>query len=204
MKLFLETVNSTNLFVAILVLGALSISCGKEAPMDPLDDIAYTLTTHQGDKFNFPNDLKGKYTVFGFFYTHCPDICPLMVANMKRVYEELENDRDKVQFVFMSFDPKRDTTQVLNKYFQAFRLDEKDWTFLSGNVDQVDVLTKRLGVKVLFQTEQLDEEGNPFYLIDHTDKVSILNEKAQLIDHYNASRINPEILARELRKKWED
>lgn len=200
MKSFLAAAKLTSLFFLIT---AFSLSCNSTEPMDRFNDIRYEVTTHTNQPLIFPDDLKGKYTVFGFFYTHCPDICPLMVANMKRVYQELGEDRDRFQFMFMTFDPRRDSVQVLNSYYQAFRLDPKDWTFLHANVDQVHELTKRMGVKVLFQPETLDEEGNPYYLIDHTDKVSILNEKAELVDHYNASRITPEILARELKKMLE-
>lgn len=200
MKSFLEIVPLNKYLLFLLVISVNFLACSKEKPMATFEDLHYSIPTHSGIPLIFPDSLKGRYTVFGFFYTHCPDICPLMVANMKRVDQALGDRREEFDFIFMSFDPKRDSVEVLSSYFNAFRLDEERWTFLAGSQQQVDQLTQRMGVKVLFQPQKLDEDGNPYYLIDHTDKVSILNDRAELVAHFNASRINPDVLARELLK----
>lgn len=198
MKSFLAIAPSISI---LLLISVLCISCSSNEPMDRLDDIQVQLITHQNQDFVFPNDLKGeKYSVFGFLYTHCPDICPLMVANMKRVENELGDRADEFNFYFTTFDPARDSVEVMQSYFQAFRLDSPQWTFMVGSRDGVDSLTQRLGFRVEFQPQKLDDSGQPYYLIDHTDKVSILNEDAELVAEFNASRMTPSILARELLK----
>lgn len=198
MKSFLAIVPSISI---LLLISVLFMSCSSNEPMDRLDDIQVQLVNQNNEEVRFPTDLKGeKFSVFGFLYTHCPDICPLMVANMKRVELALGDRADEFNFYFTTFDPARDSVDVMRSYFDAFRLESPSWTFMVGSSDGVDSLTKRLGFRVEFQPQKLDENGQPYYLIDHTDKVSILNEKAQLVAEFNASRMTPSILARELLK----
>lgn len=198
MKSFLATVPSISLF---LIFSLSLISCSSNEPMDRLDDIQVKLVNQAKQEVVFPTDLKGqKFSVVGFLYTHCPDICPLMVANMKRVENELGERANEFDFYFTTFDPARDSVEVMQSYFDAFRLESPRWTFMVGSQDGVDSLTQRLGFRVEFQPQKLDENGESYYLIDHTDKVSILNEKAQLVAEFNASRMTPSILARELLK----
>lgn len=200
MKSFLATVPSISLFL-LLSLSLSIISCSSNEPIDRLDDIEVKLVNQANEEVVFPTDLVGQnFSVVGFLYTHCPDICPLMVANMKRVENELGERANEFDFYFTTFDPARDSVEVMQSYFDAFRLESPRWTFMVGSQDGVDSLTQRLGFRVEFQPQKLDENGEPYYLIDHTDKVSILNEKAQLVAEFNASRMTPSILARELLK----
>lgn len=200
----METVLLIKMKWVLIIISLFIVQCSKHKPIASFDDINYELTTHQNEAIQFPKNLEGRYTVFGFFYTHCPDICPLMVANMKRVDQALGERREEFDFVFMTFDPDRDSVEVLKSYFDAFKLDSNRWNFLTATNEEVDELTKRMGVVVQFQPNKQDESGQPYYLIDHTDKVSILNEDVEMIAHFNASRMNPEILARELLKLKDD
>jgi len=117
---------------------------------------------------------------------------------MKQVEMALGDRSNEFDFYFTTFDPERDSVEVMQSYFNAFRLESPQWTFMVGSKDGVDSLTQRLGFRVEFQPEKLDDNGKPYYLIDHTDKVSILNGKAELVAEFNASRMTPKILAREL------
>ena len=65
-------------------------------------------------------DFKGKAVVMFFGYTHCPDVCPTTLAELKGVMEALGPDADRVQVLFVTVDPERDTQQLLAQYVPAF------------------------------------------------------------------------------------
>ncbi len=65
-------------------------------------------------------DFKGKAVVMFFGYTHCPDVCPTTMAELKAVMEKLGPDADRVQVLFVTVDPERDTQALLAQYVPAF------------------------------------------------------------------------------------
>ena len=71
-------------------------------------------------------DFKGKVVVLFFGYTQCPDVCPTAMVEMAKVKKELGGDADKLQVVFVTVDPERDTQEVLKAYMENF-----DPTFLA-------------------------------------------------------------------------
>jgi protein SCO1 len=82
----------------------------------------FTFTERSGRKVSLAN-LKGKVWVAQFFYTHCTDICPLIVPQMGLLHLEYLNGpdfRSAVRFVSITVDPERDTPQVLRKYAEHF------------------------------------------------------------------------------------
>jgi cytochrome oxidase Cu insertion factor (SCO1/SenC/PrrC family) len=78
------------------------------------------------------NELLGLVWVANFFYTSCPDICPLQSAKMARLQHDFADDRD-VRLVSISVDPEHDTPAVLQGYAQRFDADPKRWLFLTGD-----------------------------------------------------------------------
>lgn len=67
------------------------------------------------------SDLKGKVVLAFFGYAHCPDVCPNTLIRMKTVLDELsESERQKVQFIFITLDPSRDTPEIMQKYVNFF------------------------------------------------------------------------------------
>jgi protein SCO1/2 len=65
-------------------------------------------------------DYKGKAVVLFFGYTHCPDVCPTTMAELTQALQQLGPDAKRVQVLFVTVDPARDTPQVLSQYVQAF------------------------------------------------------------------------------------
>ena len=65
-------------------------------------------------------DFKGKVVVMFFGYAQCPDVCPTTMTEMTQVRQELGKDADKLQVVFVTVDPERDTAPVMKAYTQAF------------------------------------------------------------------------------------
>lgn len=65
-------------------------------------------------------DYRGKVVVLFFGYTHCPQICPTTLADLAQVMRELGKDADRVQVLFVTLDPERDTRELLAQYPPAF------------------------------------------------------------------------------------
>jgi cytochrome oxidase Cu insertion factor (SCO1/SenC/PrrC family) len=77
-------------------------------------------------------DLRGLVWIVNFFYTHCPDTCPLQSARMARLQGDFADERD-VRLVSISVDPEHDTAAVLRDYAQRFGADAERWLFLTGD-----------------------------------------------------------------------
>lgn len=102
----------------------------------PREKPDFTLTDFNGKPFNFRQDTHGKVTLLFFGYTHCPDVCPLHVANVAAVLKKLPFEaREAIRFVFVTTDPERDTPERLKEWLGNF-----DPTFigLRGTVDEVN------------------------------------------------------------------
>lgn len=113
---------------ACLVGGMLFLAgCGKSAPA--FQNLDLTGNTQFGSDFSMPDtggalrtlaDYKGKAVVLFFGYTHCPDVCPTTMAELTQALQQLGPDAKRVQVLFVTVDPARDTPQVLSQYVKAF------------------------------------------------------------------------------------
>jgi protein SCO1/2 len=184
----------------ISVILLLSISCKEELPLNKdLKKKNYNLVNQEGEDVVFPEIIKGQITVMGFIFTHCPDICPMTTHNMYLTEKELkENGIDDVKFVALSFDPDRDSPEVLKKFAEVRELDFVSWTLLTGEKNTVNELMKRFDVKAIKTDERTDEEGIPEYSMMHTDRISLIDENGRLRKNYKGSTINIEELVNDI------
>ncbi|MEX2586167.1 MAG: SCO family protein [Balneolaceae bacterium] len=173
------------IWLPIFALFLFIASCGEER-LDDYNDLSVELTNQYGEAVTFPDDLKGKPVLMGFIYTHCPDICSFITANLHSVWEELD-ETDEAHFVLVTFDPERDRPEILHNYAEAFDMNRSPFTFLTGDPDQVEALMKRLGVRsqVSYTTET--EEGEELYFLNHTDKILLIDENGRLVMDYGGS-----------------
>ncbi|CAG4891157.1 SCO family protein [Paraburkholderia saeva] len=101
--------------------------CNKAPSFQNLD---ITGNTQFGADFSLPDtsgktrtlaDFKGKVVVLFFGYTHCPDVCPLTMAELSQALQQLgPKDAQRVQVLFVTVDPERDTPELLAQYVPAF------------------------------------------------------------------------------------
>lgn len=144
----------------------------------PLAIPNFTLSNQADDLITletFDNDL----TLVTFGFTHCPDVCPITLGEMRRIHDELGNNASAVDFVFVSVDGNRDTPDVLTTYFATLRVDEFV-TGLTGTTETIAPLTETLGVEVIFQDP--DRLGN--YAVDHTAGMFLLDHNQDWIRRY--------------------
>src|SRR5450830_170876 len=120
----------------------------------------FALTDHNGKPRTLA-DFKGKAVVMFFGYTQCPDVCPTTMAEMANVMKELGPQADKVQVLFVTVDPARDTPQILSQYVPAF-----DKRFLGLYGDDAATAKVAKEFKVFFQKVPGKTPGS--YTMDHT------------------------------------
>jgi protein SCO1/2 len=118
-------------------------------------------------------DFRGKVVVVFFGYTQCPDVCPTTLSDMAEVKKRLGPDGDKLQVIFVTLDPERDTPQVLAQYVPAF-----DPTFLGlyGTRDETAAVAKEF--KVFYQKVAGKTETS--YTLDHTAGSYVFDREGRL------------------------
>lgn len=120
----------------------------------------FELTDHNG-KVRHLGDFKGKVVVMFFGYTQCPDVCPTSMAELAEVKKALGADGDKLQGLFVTVDPARDTPEVLKGYMENF-----DPTFLAlyTTPEKLEVLAKDF--KVYYK--RVNGKTDTSYTMDHS------------------------------------
>jgi protein SCO1/2 len=106
-------------------------------------------------------DFKGKVVVVFFGYTQCPDVCPTTMAEVAEVKKSLGADGDKVQGVFVTVDPDRDTAQLLKAYITAF---DPSFVALRGSEEQTKAAVKEFRAFYAKSPGKTPES----YMVDHT------------------------------------
>lgn len=106
-------------------------------------------------------DFRGKAVVIFFGYTHCPDVCPSTMAEMAGVLQQLGPQAERVQVLFVTVDPERDTPQLLSQYVPAFH---PSFLGLIGDKAETEKMAKDF--RVFYQKVPGKEPGS--YSVDHT------------------------------------
>ena len=178
--------------ISIIFILVSFVSCKDNLPLDKdLTKKSYQLINQDSANVTFPDVIKGHITVLGFIYTHCPDICPMTTHNMYLTEKRLkEQGIDDVKFVGISFDPDRDTPEVLTKFAEIRDISFKNWILLTGKKEIIEDLMRRFDVKAIKTDQTVDEEGNPEYSMMHTDRISLVDENGILRKNYKGSTLN--------------
>lgn len=115
--------------------------------LDPPFEVSSTpLTDVDGESFSLTEDTDKDLTLVFFGYTHCPDICQVVMSNLASAMTRLDDsDRDRVDVVYVTTDPARDTEQVLDRYLS--HIDPK-FIGLTGDLDTIVAVAKPLGVGI--------------------------------------------------------
>ncbi|MFQ5642877.1 MAG: SCO family protein [Thiogranum sp.] len=135
----------------------------------------FTLTDHHGQPFTREN-LSGHWTFMVFGYTHCPDVCPTVLAALNEVSALLRQREDVEQpgIVFVSLDPGRDSVAQLADFIPGFN---PGFLGAGGSGQQIGALTRELGI--LSQRQQSGAGGSD-YLIDHTSAIFLIDPQGLL------------------------
>ncbi|MEP3280187.1 MAG: SCO family protein [Stappiaceae bacterium] len=132
----------------------------------------FSMINHEGKPFT-EKGLLGKPSAIFFGYTHCPDVCPTTLAELQGWIEDLGPDADKLNYVFVSVDPERDTPEIMNSYVHAF---DDRIIALTGSTDQVSKMVKAYRVYA-----RKVENGDDNYTMDHSAGVYLMDENNQFV-----------------------
>ena len=148
-------------------LGAGGLGCSEKKPAFHAIDLTgapyakhFELTDHFGKKRQL-TDFAGKVVVVFFGFTQCPDVCPTAMTELAQVKALLGSDGDKLQGLFVTVDPERDTPEVLKAYMENF-----DPTFLALYTTQEQLINLTKDFKVYFK--KVEGKTATSYTIDHT------------------------------------
>ena len=160
---------------AALSLCALVAGCSR--PDEPwrltdvsghLPDLDFSLVDDSGKAVD-GRSFEGRATLVYFGYTHCPDVCPETMARLMQVLQQVGADANRVQIVFITVDPARDTPAALQTYVRAF--DSKHAVGLTGTDGEIESLAKRY--RVAYQMEKRDPRGD--YEVTHSSAVYLFD-----------------------------
>lgn len=150
----------------------------------------FKLTDHTG-RVRTLADFRGKIVAIFFGYTHCPDVCPTTLSDFAMAIKELGADGAKVQVLFVTVDPERDTAELLGKYVPSFNP-----SFLGMYTDPVSLAQLASEFKVVYQKNSV--KGPAEYLIDHSAGTYVFDSQGRLRLHV-AYGTGPVAIAQDLR-----
>jgi len=167
-------------FLLILTLCLLA-SCGDSQPSKSFvgTDItgadfskSLALTDHTGTPRTL-DDYKGKVIVMFFGFTHCPDVCPTTMLDLKNTMKLLGDKADEVQVLFVTVDPERDTQEVLAKFVPSF---DSRFIGLRGDAEQTAETVKNF--KIYYAKVPGKSEND--YSIDHSAGMFAFDKKGKV------------------------
>ena len=133
-------------------------------------------------------DYRGKVVLIYFGYSMCPDICPTNLSLMAGALNQLSKEElQKVQGLFISVDPQRDTLERLAEYTQYFHPAIKG---ITGKPDDIAELSKRYGAS--YQKVVLDSATN--YVVDHSSETYVIDPEGKLVERLPHGALPEQIL----------
>ena len=162
-------------WIALITIGLLLAACAHQFsgvapnPIGPAPDFA--LTDETGQPFQL-SDLRGKWILLAYGYTHCPDVCPLTLSHLRDVKKTVDPDGDEVQVVFVTIDPERDTPDIMHKYVGHFdKLFPQKFKGLSGTPAEIAAAAQPYRVKY----EKKETGSADGYSMNHTAEVYLID-----------------------------
>ena len=112
-----------------------------------------------------------------FGFTYCPDVCPTTLIKMADIIDKLGEDSKKINSIFITVDPERDTPNIILNYVNAFH---SDIIGLTGTKAEIDKVAQDWGV--YYEKEVL--EGEEEYTVNHLDIIFLANANGEFVDYF--------------------
>jgi len=154
-------------------------------------DTAFSLKDFNG-RIRTLEDFKGKVVVLFFGFTHCPDICPTTLTDLKKTMVLLKDKASAVQVIFITLDPARDTEEVLKKFIPTFN---SSFLGLTGTESDIDKVANQLKIF----NKKVNDGSKAGYTIDHSAGLYVIDKKGSVKLHISNGQ-KPEDLASDLAK----
>jgi protein SCO1/2 len=162
---------------------------------EPRDIPEFSLTDQNGAPFEL-EQLRGAWSLLFFGFTHCPDVCPNTLYELKNMRATiLEDDRelaDRIQVVLVSVDPERDSPEKLREYVAYF---DPSFLGVTGPDEEMLPLTRKLGIAYRIDEH---EAGEKVYNVDHSASILLIDPNGRLYGVFPAPH-EAAVLAEDLR-----
>lgn len=163
---------------------------------DPRVIADFRLVDHHSQPFTLA-DLRGRWSLLFFGFTHCPDVCPGTLFELHKVNQSLQQqlgtNSAKTQILFVSVDPERDTPAKLDQYLAYF---DPGFIGITGDQAQLLPLTRQLGIAYRIDDH---EPGAEQYDVAHSTSILLTDPQGRLYGAFptphDAARISAELLA---------
>jgi protein SCO1/2 len=171
------SVVSAKSLVALTV--ALLLGCGTPPPARQFisTDVTgaefardFSLIDHEGTRRTL-SDFRGQVAVVFFGFTHCPDICPTTLGELALALKKMGPEAEKVEVLFITVDPERDTPEVLARYLSAFG---PDFVGLTGSPEEMAAIAKE------FKVVQRKQGGGENYIMEHSAGTYVFDPQGKL------------------------
>lgn len=136
----------------------------------------FTLTAHTGERVS-DNAFRGQFMLVAFGFTHCPDVCPAELQVMTAALESMGEDAERVQPLFITIDPQRDTAAHLADYLAHFH---PRLIGLTGSTEEIANVAK--AYHVWYEKVQSDQ---PDYGMDHTSITYLMGPDGNFVQHFS-------------------
>jgi protein SCO1/2 len=165
--------------IALLMFAAMLSACGEQKLPSPFhaSDVSssfqgadFRLTDGSGNQRTL-GDFRGKVVAIFFGYTHCPDLCPTTMADLALAMTKLGKDEERVQVLFVTVDPERDTPELLAQYVSAF-----DPRFLGLSGDERATAHAAGAFQVKYQKQQTASG----YSVDHSVGIYLVDPSGRV------------------------
>ena len=176
------------LLVALLLLGTGAFLWLSGETGGPLVGGPFSLVDGDGHTVS-DRDFRGKYMLVYFGYTFCPDVCPTTLNEVSEALDHLGAKADKLQPIFITVDPKRDTPAVVKQYATAFT---PKLLGLTGTPDEIAKVANEYRV---YYAEHRTGPGPNDYTMDHSSVLYLMGPDGQFIAPIRTDETGPEIAA---------
>ena len=132
---------------------------------------------------------RGKYLLVYFGYTFCPDVCPTTMTNLADALGKMGPRADRLQPLFITVDPKRDTPEVVKRYAAAFG---PRFIGLTGSAEQIAAAAKEYRV---YYAEHRTGPGPDDYSMDHSSVLYLMGPDGKVVAPVRADQSGPELAA---------
>ncbi len=146
----------------------------------------------QSGKVVTQRDLNGQPFLVFFGYTHCPDVCPTTLFDMSQVMKKLGPDADRINALFITVDPERDTPELMKDYMSNF---DPRLRGLTGDQAAINTALKEYR---LYAKKIPLKDGD--YTMDHTAIVYLMDKNGDFVARFDLSKQSPDAAATDLRK----
>ena len=153
----------------VVICTVLYIKTSKKVMLPRYGQIKeFRLLSHENKDVTLAR-LRGKLWLVNFIFTNCPSQCPMMTTKVQRLQKSIRN-RNEINFVSISIDPKNDSPEKLKKYIKKFNVDTFNWLFLTGTEKEIHSFA-RDSFKITSGRDDPNLHSTKFILVDRDGEI---------------------------------